>query len=388
MKAQHLALACYMSVSGVFLFYNFFNNFYHNNHHDSNSRLFKRNDNSTGAVSLNDREAGTAYSVSNTLRLMSWNLRNGKKQGNKDSLLLKSVPSDDEASKLYYKNADEIPWNTRSIELVQQVLFYLPDVFAVQEALQYQVESIADALTEYSWVGVGRDDNKTSGEYEAIFYKKSILTVNKWNTFWLSDDPFKPTKYKGAGSIRSATVVNFNIVQTGLPVTFINTHWDEKSDDARKLGAALIRYRGAYEYEKFQGPVFLTGDFNSKADGKTSGGYEVVTSSGSIDSIDDTFKKTYKSSISDKFFFKDFYSTVDWSKRLGHFSTFTGFYDVAKTNGFGRIDFHMGGRVNGAKANGWAINRMMVPDTFPDIKYHLSDHRPVISDITVSRLKA
>lgn len=43
----------------------------------------------------------------------------------------------------------------------------------------------------YSYVGVGRDDGKDSGEYSALFYKTDKFNIVKSGIFWLSETPDK-----------------------------------------------------------------------------------------------------------------------------------------------------------------------------------------------------
>ena len=46
------------------------------------------------------------------------------------------------------------------------------DIFGSQEVLHSQLEDISKALPQYDYIGVGRDDGRTAGEYAPIFYKK------------------------------------------------------------------------------------------------------------------------------------------------------------------------------------------------------------------------
>lgn len=51
----------------------------------------------------------------------------------------------------------ENKWSNQKDFWVQQITFYEPDVFGIQEALPHQVTDIAMALPKYSYVGIGRD---------------------------------------------------------------------------------------------------------------------------------------------------------------------------------------------------------------------------------------
>lgn len=338
--------------------------------------------------------SSTATAESNktfNLRLQSWNIRS--------AFLLKDyVPIEDSLKAIskttfnpttnkdavYYWNWKENAWTARRIALTQHVEFYKPDVFAVQEALHVQVEDLASLLSDYAWIGVGRNDNKTGGEFEAIFYNKKTVTLKSWDTFWLSDNPFVPSITKCASAIRDATVASFVSVKDNVPFTVINTHWDEKCNSARMLAASLIKHRAAYEFEKTNAPVILTGDFNSEAYGYSNGGYEIITGAADPVQINSTFAEKYKSSISTSFSFADSYFKTPAENRLGNFATFTGFYKFLDFSKFTRIDFHMTGQVNNGN-NGLNTTRYVVPDMFSDVGFHLSDHRAVITEHVISK---
>lgn len=63
-------------------------------------------------------------------------------------------------------------WEYRKSSVVQMFNFYSPEIIGIQEGLYHQLKYIKNSLPEYDYVGVGRDDGKTKGEYAAIFYKK------------------------------------------------------------------------------------------------------------------------------------------------------------------------------------------------------------------------
>jgi len=52
-----------------------------------------------------------------------------------------------------------------------------------QEALPRQVSDLSSLLgDEYSWIGVGREDGKAAGEFEAVFWRNDVLEVVSWDT--------------------------------------------------------------------------------------------------------------------------------------------------------------------------------------------------------------
>ena len=72
-----------------------------------------------------------------------------------------------------------------------------------------QLEDMLNALPQYSYIGVGRDDGKTKGEYAPIFYRKDKFKLLKSGNFWLSEDTSKPNKgWDAAGNAAGDTAGN------------------------------------------------------------------------------------------------------------------------------------------------------------------------------------
>ena len=136
-----------------------------------------------------------------------------------------------------------------------------PDVVGLQEALNYQVEYIAEYVDGYKYVGVGRDNGKKQGEYAAIAYNKKAVSLLKWGTFWLSETPEKPSKGWDAACKRTATWAFFKDKESGKKFLFVNTHLDHVGVEARSKGVALIMDRIA-EINKDNVPVVFCGDLN------------------------------------------------------------------------------------------------------------------------------
>ena len=135
-----------------------------------------------------------------------------------------------------------------------------PDVFGVQEALEYQVRYIEE-MCGYESVGVGRENGKKEGEHMSIFWNKKTVSMLKWGTFWLSDTPEKPSKGWDAECFRTATWALMKDKKTGKKFYFVNTHLDHKGTEAQKNGLMLIVDRIA-EINPDGLPMVLTGDFN------------------------------------------------------------------------------------------------------------------------------
>ena len=142
-----------------------------------------------------------------------------------------------------------------------------PDVFGVQEALEYQVRYIEE-MCGYESVGVGREDGKKKGEYMSIFWNKKKVSMVKWGTFWLSETPEKPSKGWDAECFRTATWALMKDKATGNKFYFVNTHLDHVGTEARKNGLKLIVEKIAQINDDGY-PVVLVGDFNMEPGNKT-----------------------------------------------------------------------------------------------------------------------
>ena len=136
-----------------------------------------------------------------------------------------------------------------------------PDLFGIQEALQHQVAQIAEDLPEYNWVGAGRDDGQSAGEFAAVFYRKSRFELVENNNFWLSETPHKPGSHGwDAACVRIVTWAAFTDRQTGRQLFLFNTHFDHIGQIAREESIRLLiqMVRNIAQSKA----VVITGDFN------------------------------------------------------------------------------------------------------------------------------
>ena len=165
-----------------------------------------------------------------------------------------------------YKNdGDSIKgnaWGRRCQVICDQVNFMSPDIFGTQEVLHGQLLDMRDRLDGYDYIGVGRDDGKTGGEYEAIFYKTDRLRILDQGNFWLSETPDRPGLGWDAACVRICTWGKFTRqnATNDEAFYFFNLHMDHVGVVARREAAKLIVTKIR---EIAQGaPVVVTGDFN------------------------------------------------------------------------------------------------------------------------------
>jgi endonuclease/exonuclease/phosphatase family metal-dependent hydrolase len=178
-----------------------------------------------------------------------------------------------------YKNAEDVQrgnsWEQRCKVICDQVNFFSPDVFGAQEVLHPQLLDLMKGLDGYDYIGVGRYDGKTEGEYAAIFYKKDHVRLLDKGHFWLSETPEKPGLGWDAACIRICTWGKFKNLRTREKFFYFNLHMDHVGTVARREAAKLVVQR-IREISK-GAPVVLTGDFNVD---QTNEIYRIFTDSG------------------------------------------------------------------------------------------------------------
>jgi len=177
-----------------------------------------------------------------------------------------------------YKNtSDSIRgngWNQRGPVIADMVRFNDFDIIGAQEVLNSQIIDLQNWLPEYNFVGVGRDDGDTKGEYAPIYFKKDKFSVENSGHFWLSDITDKPNKGWDAALPRICTWVKLKTPDR-FSLWVFNLHMDHVGIEARKNSAKLV----IQKIEEMCGsdPVIVTGDFNVD---QHSDNYAILVNSG------------------------------------------------------------------------------------------------------------
>ena len=137
-------------------------------------------------------------------------------------------------------NDKENWWENRKKELAQLIDYYHPDIFGIQEGLFDQVNYLDEALSEYDFIGVGRDDGKRKGEFTAIFYNTDTYQLLETKTYWLSESPEIVSIGWDASMERISTYGAFDKIDTGDTLHVFNAHYDHIGEIARKKSSELI----------------------------------------------------------------------------------------------------------------------------------------------------
>ncbi len=232
-------------------------------------------------------------------------------------------------------------WHLRKAELVDLIKYYSPDVLSVQEALSQQVDYLDSALTDYSYLGVGRDDGKRKGEFSAIFYNKKQFKVLESGNFWLSETPEKASFGWDAACIRICTYGLLKNTLNNKKTWVFNTHFDHEGKKARIESMNLIISKIKELTNSDNYPIILTGDFNMSPEHE------------SIKKIQNFMQDSYK---------------VSKIKHYGPMGTFNGFDLLKKLNY--RIDYIF---VKGCKV----LKHRHIEDRREN-NLRLSDHLPVM----------
>jgi endonuclease/exonuclease/phosphatase family metal-dependent hydrolase len=161
-------------------------------------------------------------------------------------------------------------WNVRRDRVANYIREKAIDVVGMQEVLHPQLLDLLERLPQYDYVGVGRADGKTRGEYSPIFFLKDKFEVLDKGNFWLSETPDVPgSKGWDAAIERIASYAKLKDKATGKIFMAVNTHFDHVGVMARRESAKLIMRK----IQEIVGnrPAVVTGDFNVTEDDEAYG---------------------------------------------------------------------------------------------------------------------
>ena len=177
-------------------------------------------------------------------------------KSNQDHIILSyNIKYDDTMDK-------ENNWSLRKKRLLNLLKDYNPSIIGIQEGLINQVNYIDTYLEKYKYIGAGRDDGKTKGEFCAIYFDTTFYEVLEHSTFWLSETPDLVSVGWDAALERVCTYGLFVSIYSGEKFLVLNTHFDHIGTVARIKSSELILNK-IKEINKNSLPVVLMGDFNS-----------------------------------------------------------------------------------------------------------------------------
>jgi len=129
-----------------------------------------------------------------------------------------------------------------------------------------QIQDLDSALSDYAWIGKGRDDGAASGEFVPIFFNKGAFLCLEQGHFWLSATPDQAgSRGWDAACNRMVTWGKFVDLRAWKEFYVFNTHFDHKGTEAQLESARLLLKR-IPEIVEDEAPVLLMGDFNVTPD--------------------------------------------------------------------------------------------------------------------------
>lgn len=160
----------------------------------------------------------------------------------------------------------ERSWAERLPLVVAAIRATDADVLGLQEAERRQINDLLEALPEYAFAGVGRDDGRDGGEFSPILYRHARFDLLDQRTFWFSETPERPgSRGWGANLPRICTTALLLEVSTNRRLRVFNVHLDHQSDYSRLRSVELLA-QAIFDTRQIGTPVAVLGDFNAQPD--------------------------------------------------------------------------------------------------------------------------
>lgn len=211
-------------------------------------------------------------------------------------------------------NDSENHWDKRKDFVVETVRAFHPDLLGTQETLGFQRDYLAEHLSGYEAIGVGRDHGDERGEMTAVLFRKERFEKLAVGHFWLSETPEVPgSKSWDTSLTRMVTWLKLKD-RKATPATeiyFFNTHFDHRGQLARQESSRLIRRKIA----EFAGgtPTVVTGDFNA---GEGSPPYQALFTEDGPVKLLDSFRLAHPQRGTSEGTFSSFKATETLGERI------------------------------------------------------------------------
>ena len=179
--------------------------------------------------------------ISDPIKIISYNIRNNNPNDGKDI------------------------WENRRETITDFIEKEAPDFLGLQEVNYPQIQYLNSNLINYNFIGVGRDDGKTRGEFSPIYFNESKYNLLLSNTFWLSKTPNDISVGWDAAMERICTYGLFEQKNDGTKLWVFNTHFDHIGNVAREKSVDLILSK-IKDLTKDKDLIIITGDFNLSDD--------------------------------------------------------------------------------------------------------------------------
>ena len=154
-------------------------------------------------------------------------------------------------------------WDNRKKIVFDMLGKYDCDIVGLQEAMNFQIEELLEALPVYDKTGRSGEIDPYEGEACPILYNKEKWELIDTRTIWLSETPFKAgSKSWGAAQPRICSIGIFRNKLNGQGIYVYNTRFDNLSAEARERSSILLeKYIMDNTTHEF---LVIMGDFNSR----------------------------------------------------------------------------------------------------------------------------
>ena len=181
-------------------------------------------------------EANDRPTESESLRVMTFNIRYGTARDGEHS------------------------WPMRRERVAERIRTTDPDVLALQEALTFQLDELAEVLSGYTKIGQHREGG-TGGEFSGLYIRENMRIVDH-GEFWFSESPEVPGSKSWDSSLPRMTAwVDLGFNASNRSVRIYGTHYDHRGPEARRRASEMI-----VEHAKGVERVIVMGDLNAKAE--------------------------------------------------------------------------------------------------------------------------
>lgn len=160
-------------------------------------------------------------------------------------------------------------WPTRKPKVFEMIKKYDMDVCGLEEVTSIMASDITKELTDYQYIGYGRDNglqqgSGASGEQTGLIFKKSRFEALDKGRFFLSNTPDKVSKLNNSNFNRMVAWAKLKDKETGKEFYFFATHFDNDYDQNHinvRSAQADIAIKKVPEIAGNL-PFFFVGDFN------------------------------------------------------------------------------------------------------------------------------
>jgi endonuclease/exonuclease/phosphatase family metal-dependent hydrolase len=248
------------------------------------------------------------------------------------------------------------------------------DVCGIEEITKYQSPDFISTLTEYEYVGYGRDNGKensagASGEQTGIIYKKDRYVKMDQGRFFLSKTPYKVSKVSNSDFNRLVAWIKLKDRTSGKEFFFFSTHFNHNYTAVKVQVRTDQAEIAINEVPKIAGdlPYFFAGDFNCEI---TEPAYEMLSTRWT-----DAFIAMGDNAIG-AYVCNEEQQTLYPTQCAWEGNTYTGLYS-SDDKSPKRIDLVLFDSSRATISSYFADNDDMGLEKYP------SDHLPVITEMTI-----